>query len=51
MEGLSGKYDAAHPELPDVDRLRVFFEQAGRNTEYIIHPEEILAGLRKALTQ
>jgi hypothetical protein len=43
VEGLSGKYDAAHPVLLDVNQLQGFYEQVGRNTEYIIHPEEILA--------
>jgi hypothetical protein len=43
VDGLSGKYDAAHPMLLDVGQLQGFFEQVGRNTEYIIHPEEILA--------
>jgi hypothetical protein len=43
VEGRSGKYDATHPVLLDVDQLQGFFEQVGRNTEYIIHPEEILA--------
>lgn len=43
VEGLSGKYDAAHPVLLDLDQMQGFFEQVGRNTGYIIHPEEILA--------
>ena len=43
VEGQSGKYDAAHPVLLDVNQLQGFFEQVGRNTEYTIHPEEILA--------
>jgi len=43
VDGLSGKYDAAHPVLLDVNQLQGFYEQVGRNTEYIIHPEEILA--------
>lgn len=29
--------------LVDVSEVRGFFEQVGRNTDYIIHPEEILA--------
>jgi hypothetical protein len=32
-----------HPVLLDVDQMQGFYEQVGRNTEYIIHPEEILA--------
>ncbi len=32
-----------HPELLDVNQMQDFYEQVGRNTEYIIHPEEILA--------
>jgi hypothetical protein len=36
-------YDAAHPRLVDFDAVEGFFEQVGRNTQYIIHPEEILA--------
>jgi hypothetical protein len=31
------------PILFDVDQVELFFEQVGRNTDYIIHPEEILA--------
>jgi hypothetical protein len=31
------------PILVPVTELRGFFEQVGRNTGYIIHPEEILA--------
>jgi hypothetical protein len=36
-------YDHADPRLLDVDQVSGFFEQVGRNTQYIIHPEEILA--------
>lgn len=36
-------YDAAHPTLLGVDQVSGFYEQVGRNTDYIIHPEEILA--------
>lgn len=35
--------DAADPRLMGVDRLAGFWEQVGRNTRYIYHPEEILA--------
>lgn len=31
------------PALVPVERVDGFFEQVGRNTDYIIHPEEILA--------
>ena len=31
------------PSLYDVDELGGFFEQVGENTDYIIHPDEILA--------
>jgi len=33
----------AKPELYDESEMSDFFEQVGRNTDYIIHPEEILA--------
>ncbi len=36
-------YDNANPQLVDADRVSGFYEQVGRNTKYIIHPEEILA--------
>lgn len=36
-------YNDADVQLLDVNRLSGFFEQVGRNTGYIIHPEEILA--------
>jgi hypothetical protein len=36
-------YDSRHPELLTIDQVSGFYEQVGRNTEYIIHPEEILA--------
>jgi hypothetical protein len=31
------------PEFVDAGEVQGFFEQVGRNTDYIIHPEEILA--------
>lgn len=37
------RYDAQAPQLLDVAEVSGFFEQVGRNTTYIIHPEEILA--------
>ena len=36
-------YDGRQPRLVEPARLSGFFEQVGRNTGYIIHPEEILA--------
>jgi hypothetical protein len=36
-------YDLSNPTLLDVNHVEGFYEQAGRNTNYIIHPEEILA--------
>ncbi len=37
------KYDGTNPALVGMDGISSFFEQVGRNTKYIIHPEEILA--------
>ena len=34
---------AAQPNLATPDEVSGFFEQIGRNTNYVIHPEEILA--------
>lgn len=36
-------YDLNNPELLAVNQIEGLFEQVGRNTTYIIHPEEILA--------
>jgi len=36
-------YDPANVRLLDVDQVHGFYEQVGRNTNYTIHPEEILA--------
>ena len=36
-------FDAGLPILFDVSEVTNFYEQIGRNTEYIIHPEEIMA--------
>ena len=41
--GAKPMYEGAQPRLVDVDQVTGFFEQVGRNTQYIIHPEEILA--------
>jgi hypothetical protein len=38
------------PLLVGVDRVSGFFEQVGRNTNYIIHPEEIVADNAALLT-
>jgi hypothetical protein len=35
--------EGSEPKLLDISQIKGFFEQVGRNTEYIIHPEEILA--------
>jgi hypothetical protein len=39
----SPRYDTAHPQLVEVKDVQGYFEQVGRNTGYIIHPEEIIA--------
>ena len=36
-------YDSQKPKLVNVQQVSGIFEQVGRNTGYIIHPEEILA--------
>jgi hypothetical protein len=36
-------YAGSQPRLVDFGQVSGFYEQVGRNTEYIIHPEEILA--------
>ena len=33
----------AGPRIVDIDEVSGFFEQIGRNTRYVIHPEEIVA--------
>lgn len=35
--------DESSPRLVEVEQVSGFYEQVGRNTSYIIHPEEILA--------
>ena len=40
---LAATYDDANPRLIDPKFLSGYLEQIGRNTNYIIHPEEILA--------
>jgi hypothetical protein len=41
--GAKPMYEGSQPRLVDVEQVTGFFEQVGRNTQYIIHPEEILA--------
>ena len=36
-------YDGQKPKIVGMQQVSGFFEQVGRNTRYIIHPEEILA--------
>lgn len=36
-------YNPEKPRILDVSQVKGYFEQIGRNTDYIIHPEEILA--------
>lgn len=36
-------YNGSNPVLTNIRNVSGFFEQVGRNTNYIIHPEEILA--------
>ncbi len=42
-DGWQPKLAKTGPQLLDVSEVQDFFEQVGRNTEYLIHPEEILA--------
>lgn len=42
-------YDVSSPVLLGVNQVRGFYEQVGRNTDYVIHPEEILADNFKLL--
>jgi len=37
------RYEGSQPRLVDVQQVTGFYEQVGKNTRYIIHPEEILA--------
>ena len=36
-------YDKNNFQIVDIDNVANFYEQVGKNTQYIIHPEEILA--------
>ena len=42
-EAVKPIYDGSEPRLAGMNKVSGFFEQVGRNTGYIIHPEEILA--------
>jgi hypothetical protein len=46
-DGRSGNLKAvtegSSPKLVGMERVSGFMEQVGKNTDYIIHPEEILA--------
>lgn len=44
-------FDGPKPMLVDIPHVSGFFEQVGKNTEYIIHPEEILADNFASLVQ
>jgi hypothetical protein len=43
FQNLKKTYDPQSPVLFKQDQVSGFFEQIGRNTQYTIHPEEILA--------
>lgn len=43
LDGGAGATAHGEPRLVDLKELTGFFEQVGRNTQYLIHPEEILA--------
>ncbi|MCX5645323.1 MAG: hypothetical protein NTZ17_11695 [Phycisphaerae bacterium] len=36
-------YEGSQPRLVEVKQVTGFYEQVGKNTQYIVHPEEILA--------
>ncbi len=42
-DAVTPLYDGEQPKLIDVPQASGFHEQIGKNTRYIIHPEEILA--------
>lgn len=44
-------FDGPKPMLVDIQQVSGFFEQVGKNTGYIIHPEEILADNFASLVQ
>ena len=41
--GETPVFDAGKPQLADPQQISGFFEQVGRNTSYLLHPDEILA--------
>ena len=43
LRRLKVVYENSEPKLIGPQAVSGFFEQAGRNTQYVIHPEEILA--------
>jgi hypothetical protein len=43
QKAFQATYDAANPKFVSTNEMNGFSEQIGRNTTYIIHPEEILA--------
>jgi len=43
--------DGPKPMLVGIQQVSGFFEQVGKNTQYIIHPEEILADNVASLVQ
>jgi hypothetical protein len=43
VRGVAETTDDGTPIMATPDQVGGFFEQVGRNTEYLIHPEEILA--------
>ena len=42
-ENMKIAIESSSPKLADMKRVSGFMEQVGKNTDYIIHPEEILA--------
>ena len=42
-ENMQAVSEGSSPKLADMKRVSGFMEQVGKNTDYIIHPEEILA--------
>ena len=42
-QNFEAAYEGTSPRLVGIQQISGFMEQVGRNTDYIIHPEEILA--------
>lgn len=42
-QNLKAAFEGSSPRLAGMERVSGFMEQVGRNTNYIIHPDEILA--------